>query len=183
MDKKKKLIVDLRSNGGGFMSIMGDVASHFVGVKNGSKVLCAKAVYKDGKVDKFTTPAVDYADYGFEKIIFLANSNTASASEALIGACLDYDYKNVVRVVLSQTKKDEKYVYATYGKGIMQTTFENPFGKDAIKLTTAKIYWPVSEVCIHGVGITKNLQAFKDKIIEAPYIENADYELIAALSL
>ena len=84
---------------------------------------------------------------------------------------------------MSQTKTSNGYVYRTYGKGIMQTTFENITGGDAIKLTTAKIYWPNSNVSIHGVGINKNLEQYKDKIIEAPYIENADYELIAALSL
>ena len=183
-DGRKKIILDLRGNGGGFMDIMCDVASHFIGTQNGSKPLVSRAIYKDGSVDKFNSKAVKYEDYGFEKIIILADSGTASASEALIGACLDYDeYKNAVRVILSQTKTSNGYVYRTYGKGIMQTTFENITGGDAIKLTTAKIYWPNSNVSIHGVGINKNLEQYKDKIIEAPYIENADYELIAALSL
>ncbi|MBE5741839.1 MAG: hypothetical protein E7360_00765 [Clostridiales bacterium] len=182
-DGKKKLILDLRGNGGGFMDIMCEVCSFFIGVNNGAKPLVSRAIYKDGKVDKFNSTAVKYGDYGFEKIIILADSGTASASEAFIGACLDYDYKNIVRVVLSQRQTADGFVYRTYGKGIMQTTFENVMGGDAIKLTTAKIYWPKSDISIHEVGITKNLTVFKDKIIEAPYIENADYELIAGLSL
>ena len=65
----------------------------------------------------------------------------------------------------------------------MQTTFVNAPKGDAIKLTTAKIYWPKSNVTIHGVGITENLSGFEDKIYQAPYEENIDYELKYALSL
>ena len=110
----------------------------------------------------------------------MADSGTASASEAFIGACLDYDYRNIVKVVLSRNSKGE---YKTYGKGIMQTTFVNTSVGDALKLTTAKIYWPVSNISIHGVGITENLSGFSDKIYQAPYVENIDYELNYALSL
>jgi carboxyl-terminal processing protease len=182
-DGNSKLILDLRGNGGGYMDIMFSVASHFIGVKNGGKVLVSQAEYKKGKVDKFYSNKVDYLNYGFEKIVILADDGTASASEALIGACLDYDTRNIVNVVLSRSEENGEYVYRTYGKGIMQTTYENFTMGDAIKLTTAKIYWPTSNVCIHDVGITKEIDIYKDKIIEAPYIENADYELIAALSL
>ena len=65
----------------------------------------------------------------------------------------------------------------------MQTTFENLSVGDAIRLTTAKIYWPISNVSIHGTGVTKDLVGFQDKIFEAPYQANVDYELLYALSL
>ena len=105
---------------------------------------------------------------------------------------LDYDYKKIVNVVLSAyflTKTDEKgnnyleTVYRSYGKGIMQTTYENPFRGDALKLTTAKIYWPKSNVTIHGVGITKTLGQYSDRIFEPTYISGEDYELKKAISL
>ena len=35
----------------------------------------------------------------------------------------------------------------------MQTTFVKPFTKEALKLTTAQIYWPNGK-CIHDVGLT-----------------------------
>lgn len=180
-DGRRKLIIDLRGNGGGYMDIMCDVTSHFIGADKNSKPLVSYALYKDGKQDNFNSTSVKYQDYGFESIIILADENTASASEAFIGACLDYDGKrDVVKVVLSKGSDGQ---YKTYGKGIMQTTFENVSVGDAIKLTTAKIYWPISNVSIHGVGVTKNSSGYEDKIFEAPYIENADYELIYALSL
>ena len=175
-NKKSKLIIDLRGNGGGFMDIMCQIASHLIGT-NDSSALVSKAVYKDGKVDKFTAQKIKYNDYDFDRIVFLADDGTASASEALIGACLDYDSRDVVRVVLS---KNADGSYKTYGKGIMQTTIEDVSGS-AIKLTTANIYWPKSEICIHEIGINKSIEKYKNKIIEAPFISGVDYELLYAL--
>lgn len=177
-NKKCNLIIDLRGNGGGFMDIMCKIASHLIGT-NQTNALVSKAVYKDGKIDKFSAQKIKYSDYDFESIVFLADDGTASASEALIGACLDYDSRDVVKVVLS---KNADGSYKTYGKGIMQTTRESLNG-DAIKLTTAQIYWPTSNVTIHGVGVCKKIEKYKHKIFEAPYQENVDYELIYALSL
>ena len=183
-DGRSKLILDLRSNGGGYMDILENVASHFIGAKNGTKNLISKAVYKDGSEDRFVSSSVDYADYGFEKIVILANSGTASASEALIGAILDYDAEKRVSVVLSATEINGGYVYRSYGKGIMQTTFRNPVLGDAIKLTTAKIYWPVSGVSIHGVGVAKSsLPAYADRIYEPAVDKSVDYELKEAVAL
>lgn len=183
-DGRSKLIMDLRGNGGGYMSIMQEVASHLIG-ERGDNLCLSRAIYKDGSQESFNSHKNRYLDYQFSSITFLADQNTASASEAMIGACLDYDYFDVVKVVLSRSVLNGKYVYKTYGKGIMQTTIPNTdlvIG-GALRLTTAKIFWPVSNLCIHGVGITKNIAQYSDKIIEAPYIENADYELICALSL
>lgn len=177
-NEKNKLILDLRGNGGGFMDIMCKIASHLIGTDK-SNPLVSKAIYKDGKIDRFTAQNVKYTKYDFERIIILANDGTASASEALIGACLDYDSRDVVRVVLS---KNADGSYRTYGKGIMQTTMESLQG-GAIKLTTAQIFWPESNVTINEVGVNKSIEKYKDKIIEAPYQENVDYELICALSL
>ncbi len=181
---KNKLILDLRNNGGGYMSILETVSSHFIDEKSGTKHLVSKAVYKDGSESRFVSDSVDYADYGFEKIVILANSGTASASEALIGAMLDYDKDKKVSVVLSALTSNGKTVYRSYGKGIMQTTIQNPVLGDAIRLTTAKIYWPVSGLSIHGVGVRKEaLPVYADRIIE-PAVENGvDYELKAAISL
>ncbi len=155
----KKIIIDLRSNGGGYMSILCDIASHlcYDGESDGKRLVCQTAVYKDGREEKFYTKATDYLSYGFEKIVFLANSGSASASEALMGAVLDYDKKsgnNVVNVVLDATETGGKTVYKTYGKGIMQSTITNTYTGEALKLTTAQIYWPVYGQTIHGVGLT-----------------------------
>lgn len=154
---KSKLILDIRNNGGGYMSILSSVASHLINAEKGSKKLVQYAVYNDGSKGSFYSDAVDYSDYGFEKIIILANENSASASEALIGAVLDYDEDKIVNVILDSSTKDGEVVYKTYGKGIMQTTYKDVAFGGAIKLTTAKIYWPISNKSIHGAGVTKDI--------------------------
>ena len=108
-------------------------------------------------------------------IVVLCDEYTASAGEIFTAALRDYADEGIVNVTIVGTN--------TYGKGIMQTTFVNFAVGDALKLTTAKIYWPKSNITIHGVGISKNLSAFASKIYEAPYQENIDYELAYAISL
>lgn len=152
------LIIDLRNNGGGYMNILADISSHLIDAPSGSKQLICYAKYKDGKVSNQYSPSVDYSDYGFEKIIFLANENSASASEALMGAVLDYDKTQIVNVILQKSTLSGETVYKSYGKGIMQSTYTRVTG-EAIKLTTAKIYWPLSNTSIHGVGLTPSLDS------------------------
>ena len=161
-NRKTQLILDLRGNGGGFMSILCDIASYLCDF-SGSSALCQKAVDKNGNVQLFNMPASKYSDYGFEKIVVLADENSASASEALIGAMLDYDKKSArgaVCVILSPSQNEKgETVFKSYGKGIMQSTYLNPLSGEAVKLTTAKIKWPVSEICIHGKGVTADLNS------------------------
>lgn len=159
-NNKSELILDLRSNGGGFMSILCDIASYFCDYDGGS-ALCQKAIDKYGDEQLFNMQKSKYKNYGFKKIVILANENSASASEALIGAMLDYDKasgNNAVSVILSPHDLNGGVEYATYGKGIMQSTYINPLTGEAVKLTTAKIYWPISGVCIHGTGVTDVLR-------------------------
>lgn len=161
---KTNLILDIRNNGGGYMSILSSVASHLINAESGEKKLVSYATYKDGKRDDFLSEVVDYSDYGFEKIIILANENSASASEALIGAVLDYDKDKIVNVILDASILNGEVVYKTYGKGIMQSTYDNILTGEAIKLTTAKIYWPKSNKSIHGVGVTVSTD---DRVLNA----------------
>ncbi len=173
------LIIDLRSNGGGAMSVMCSLCRYLCNTGTNGEFLCAMATYKDGKTEEYGAKNSLYNNYGFEKIIFLANSGSASASEALMGAVLDYDkssLKNIVKVVLEPSVTGEQVVYKSYGKGIMQTTFINNLTGEAIKLTTAEICWPISKICIHGKGLTPDLDG---RIIA----NNTDNAIIFAQSL
>ena len=83
---------------------------------------------------------------------------SASASEVLIGAILDYasNYSNLeLSVLISDENRGNT---STYGKGIMQTTFLNLDGS-AVKLTTAKLTLPLSNKCIHGVGFSEDFDS------------------------
>ena len=79
----------------------------------------------------------------------LADGNTASASECLIGA-MAYYKKAFTLDNLVITEHDGKYT--TYGKGIMQTTYRNFVTGEGIKLTTDYIFQPDETTTIHGVG-------------------------------
>lgn len=171
---RSKLILDLRGNGGGYVDICQSVAKFFVPAPENSFSLIATAEYKkDPKTDKskteiFKSSAIEFGTYNYTKIVVLADENTASASEMLIGAMLSYDTQDKINVVLAPSKDDDgQTVYKSYGKGIMQTTYVNTFGGGALKLTTARLVWPDGKTCIHGVGITKSLEGYEKKIYES----------------
>ncbi len=169
-ENRSNVIIDLRNNGGGYMNILSSISSHFIDVKNGEKVPICIAVDKYGNKEIYNSEKCDYSDYNFKNIIVLANENSASASEAFIGALLDYDKNNIVKVLVASSTLNGNKVYKTYGKGIMQNTYVN-FDGSAVKLTTAEIFWPVSNTSIHGVGVLgleegKILAVDSDKVLE-----------------
>ena len=149
---KKDLVLDLRGNGGGYLDIMLDIAQYFCKNATDKKPLVAIADY-DGDTQKFYAKANAYADYfsADSRIFVLADEQTASASECLLGCMLDYGTIGFEDICLIERGNGAK----TYGKGIMQTTYPLSLQGDAVKLTTARICWPFGR-CIHGVGITAN---------------------------
>ena len=131
------------------MDVLSDVAAYFVfDEKDGSPVI-AYAGYKNGKSDVFRASG-DKFNREITDIVVLANDGTASASECLIGA-MKYYGRGFDESKLVITKNAEG-IARTYGKGIMQTTYNNIFTGEAIKLTTAYVYQPDNETCIHGKG-------------------------------
>ena len=152
-EKKKNLILDLRSNGGGYLNILQDIAGYFCKGATDGTPLVAIADYPDNQRSEFEATANKYAQYFApdSRISVLADNGTASASECLIGCMMDYGAISYSDIYLSSRSGETK----TYGKGIMQRTFASSlFGKpDAIKLTTARILWPLTENCIHGRGV------------------------------
>ncbi len=121
----KRLILDLRDNGGGLLSQAVAVVSKFlpgnklvVFTKGRRKAFNEKYFtdqYRDGKV----------RDY---PLIILINHNTASASEIVAGALQDYD-----RALIVGTR--------SFGKGLVQNEFELP-DHSRIRLTISKYYTP-----------------------------------------
>ncbi len=167
---KSRLILDLRDNGGGRIDYLASVAAHLVNGEQGKKVPLMKISYKKSS-EVFDTEKIVYHSYGFTAIKVLVNGNTASASEALVGAMLDYGSITLADV----------YGTTSYGKGIMQTTYPHYGYGDAIKLTTAKILWPVSETCIHGVGVVPGVVK-EDGLGTTVYSFEKDGVLMAAFA-
>ncbi|MDE6001110.1 MAG: hypothetical protein K2G96_02165 [Clostridia bacterium] len=158
------LILDLRSDGGGYVNVMQKIAGCF---SDGQVKTAMISRDKDGKEVDYKCPSVS-VDKRISKdveVYVLANSGTASASEALMGAMICYealryeniflsDYSDEYKAWLKESGQEVKTA-RTYGKGIMQTTFVNRTTHEALKLTTAQIYWPDGVTCIHDRGITE----------------------------
>ena len=152
---KTKLILDIRNNGGGYMTKLTEIASLFI--DNGGKRSNVVAISKnnEGKSSQIKTSTNKYIP--IEKLVVIANESTASASECLIGALIHYGALSMDNLVITNANYNGVGVNATYGKGIMQTTYTSGWGT-ATKLTSARIYWPDGETCIHGVGVKAKAQ-------------------------
>lgn len=176
-ENKIDLILDLRENGGGYMDILQEISSYFCKSSQAKNPLIAIARERDGDEDRFHASGNVYKKYFSEtsRIRVLADNQTASASECLLGVLLDYGACSYSDICLSKRGGEAK----TYGKGIMQTTYPlSLINPDAVKLTTAKILWPKSENCIHARGL---LPEDGCKTVEEHYV--GDTEIINAWQL
>lgn len=173
-ENKKNLVLDLRGNGGGDMAVLQEIASYFCKNAKRKNPVISIADYGDNQYH-FKAESNDYYDYFTQdsRICVLADSGTASASEALMGAMLDYGATAYSDICLIE----ENGVAKTFGKGIMQTTYIMDWiEQDALRLTTARILWPQSKTCIHDRGI---LAADGTKSVVKQM--NTDAELTAAI--
>ncbi|MBE7085610.1 MAG: hypothetical protein E7366_00450 [Clostridiales bacterium] len=147
---KINLVLDLRGNGGGYLDVMREISSYFCKTAKQKKPVVMVADYGE-KRREFKATGNDFYRYFTDesRICVLADVMTASASECLIGAMIDYGAVNYTDICLAERGGIAK----TFGKGIMQTTYPFYISGGAIKLTTAQIRWPVSDTCIHDRGI------------------------------
>ncbi len=150
-ENKKNLIVDLRGNGGGYVNTMQGIASYFCKNAQAEKPVVMIADYGEGKKEYYRAGGNYYWEYfsADSRICVLADSGSASASEALIGAMVDYSATAYGDICLSERNGVAK----TYGKGIMQSHFGLSLKGDIVKLTTAEICWPITEYSIHSRGV------------------------------
>ena len=144
---KSKLILDLRNNGGGALSVLEDIAAYLLMTDEKTPVI-VYAKNAKGKITEYKA-SVNKRSESLTDISVIANKNSASASECLIGALRYYSKVSDDRLIIEDnTGTDDR----TYGKGIMQTTFKNLSTGAAIKLTTAKLFLPDKTTSIHGIG-------------------------------
>jgi carboxyl-terminal processing protease len=119
----KKLILDLRGNGGGVLDEAVEIADEFL---PGDKLI----TYTEGK----NVPKKEYrcrreGQFETGALVVLADEGTASASEILIGALQDWDRASIVG-------------RRSFGKGLVQEQFELS-DNSALRLTIARYYTPV----------------------------------------
>ena len=127
----KRLVLDLRGNGGGLMSEAIDIVSLFV--PKGSLVVTSKG-NTENSVREYKT-ASDPVDTEIP-IIVLIDSGSASSSEIVSGALQDLDRATIMGK-------------RSYGKGLVQSLLPLAYNGQ-IKVTTAKYYTP-SGRCVQAI--------------------------------
>lgn len=138
LDLKKQgvtsLIFDLRQNGGGILEEAVQIVNLFV--PKGKVVLSTKGKLK--QLDRTYRTTLEPIDTEIP-IVVLIDRGSASAAEIVAGSLQDMD-----RAVLIGER--------TYGKGLVQSTREIPYG-GGVKVTNSKYYIP-SGRCIQAIDYT-----------------------------
>ena len=130
----KRLVLDLRGNGGGLMSEAIGIVSAFV--PKGSLVVTSKGNTEDSiREYKTTSEPLDTE----MPIIVLIDSGSASSSEIVSGALQDLDRATIMGK-------------RSYGKGLVQSIRPLPYNGQ-MKVTTAKYYTP-SGRCVQAIDYT-----------------------------
>lgn len=138
----KKVILDLRNNGGGYVSAAQDLLGLWL---DGQQILIQKSKHFGNTT---TSTANGKAILKDMKTVVLVNGSTASASEIVAGALQDHGKATIL---------GEK----TYGKGVVQNLYDLSNGT-LLKVTTAAWYTPLDR-SINETGITP------DKEVEMTY--------------
>ena len=132
-----KVILDLRGNGGGYVSAAKDLLSLWL---DNEPILIQKSKHFGDSTENSNSGKAILKDI---KTIVLVNGSTASASEIAAGALQDYGKATLV---------GEK----TYGKGVVQNLY-NLSGGSTLKVTTAEWFTP-KDRSINGEGITPDVE-------------------------
>jgi carboxyl-terminal processing protease len=146
LEKKgmKKLILDIRGNGGGIVDEAVNMADEFLG--NDELI-----VYTEGR----KSPRKEYraqrpGSFESGKLILLVDEGTASASEILAGALQDWDRASIVG-------------RRTFGKGLVQEPFELNDGSE-LRLTIARYYTPLGRSIQKPYN--KGREAYNEEVID-----------------
>lgn len=133
----QKLIIDLRSNPGGYLDAAVDIASHFLA--SGTTVVTEDF---GGKESNNVHTSLGYNDVpAGTKIVVLIDGGSASASEILAGALQDAHVATLVGLT-------------SFGKGSVQTLIDLDGG--ALKVTVARWVTPLGH-WIMGNGVTPDI--------------------------
>ena len=131
----KKLVLDLRGNGGGLMSEAVGVVSLFV--PKGSLVVTSKGNSEDSKRESRTTS--EPVDTQLPLVVMI-DSGSASSSEIVAGALQDLDRATIMGV-------------RSFGKGLVQSILPVAYNGQ-MKITTAKYYTP-SGRCVQAIDYSE----------------------------
>ncbi len=145
----KKLIIDVRDDGGGYLAALVDIASLFLP----EDTVAMQQVYSNGAIEFTKTKSGMFEN--IEEIVILVNEATASASE-------------VLTLALKEERDDVTIVgTTTFGKGTVQVTHSFVDGS-ALKYTTSKWLSP-SGVWVDETGITPDVEVFLHDVLYMGY--------------
>jgi carboxyl-terminal processing protease len=119
----RRLLLDVRNNGGGLLDQAIEVADQFV--PGESKIVETRGRTRSSENDYVSSGS--YEPLGLPLVV-LVNTGTASAAEILAGAIQDHD----IGLIVGEP---------TWGKGLVQTVYTLPYGA-GLALTTARYYTP-----------------------------------------
>lgn len=162
------LIIDLRNDGGGYLTTMRDMASLFIP----ENTLALYTEDSDGNRSDVYTTGGNYTQ--FEKYIILTNSNTASASEAFT-------------LAMKQSGLDVTVVGTqSYGKGTVQVTLALSDGS-YLKITNQKWFAP-DGTNIDLVGITPDIVVENDAVLSLTIVGYSEeyatgYDTVSTLNM
>lgn len=148
----KGLVFDVRDNPGGLLTSVCSMLDQLL-----PEGLLVYTLDKNGNREEEASDAEHVLEM---PMIVLTNGNSASAAEIFTAALQDYKWATVMGTT-------------TYGKGIVQVILPLDDGS-AVKVTQSKYYTP-NGVCIHGTGVTPDIEVEYDREAEG------DNQLDAAL--
>ncbi len=150
----KKLIIDLRDNGGGLVDVTCAILDRLLPE--------GLIVYTEDKYGNRQEEKSDAENYFGGEMAVLVNGNSASASEIFAGAIKDYGVGTLIGT-------------QTFGKGIVQSLFPLSDGS-AIKITVSRYYTPEGNN-IHEVGIEPDI------VLEPAEDSEDDVQLLKAIEV
>ena len=155
VDGINSLIIDLRDNTGGYLSVATKISEMFL--QKG------KVIYSLNEQSSTKTTYDETDDERNYKVYILVNGNSASASEILAAALKDSYGAKLVGTT-------------TYGKGKVQKTSKLSDGT-MYKYTSAKWLTPSGE-CIDGVGLKPDIEISNgDELLKDLVLEKAIEEI------
>lgn len=151
----RKLIIDLRDNGGGYANTLDKMCAFFM--DNGQVVMIEEDRDGNEVIDKVRNSK----KFGFTDLVILVNGNSASCSEVFTMALKE----NCNAITVGTT---------TYGKGVAQLTKTFPDGS-ALKYTDV-IWKSGNGVYIGGEGITPDYEVWLHDALYMSTLEMTDDE-------